>query len=170
MDSFFKKLGKQNYLLVLFILFILFNFLLNRFMPQGLALDIRFAYSASEAYHLLEMMGEETREKYLMVIWALDTPYMMIYFLLLVGLFSKTWKRRKFLFLPVAIVALDFLENVLVSTLIVTFPTENYILGYFASFFTTAKWVCVLGCVLFLIVGLVRNYVLRNQPDLDVKG
>lgn len=138
-------------------------------MPKGLALDTRFVYSASEAFNVLEMMGENIREKYLMVIWALDTPYMMIYFLLLVGIFSKTWKQKRFQFLPVAIVAFDFLENVLVSILLVTFPTENYLLGYFASFFTSAKWVCVLGYLIILIVGFGRNYLLRKQPDFDVK-
>lgn len=170
METFFKKLSKPSNLLGLFSLFVLFNILLKRFMPKNLALDIRFAYSANEAYDLIRIMGESTREKYLIVIWTLDTPYMFIYFLLLLGLVSKILKQKKFLVLPFVIVGLDFFENVFVSSLLVSFPLENQFLGYFASFFTTTKWLFVGLCMAFLVIGLIRNYVLKNQPNLDRKG
>ncbi|SFT86048.1 hypothetical protein SAMN04489724_2387 [Algoriphagus locisalis] len=170
MKTIFKKLDKSSYLLLLFALFILFNFLLIYFMPKDYALDIRFAYSASEAFGVLNSMGQNLRKKYLLVIWLLDTPYLVVYLLLLVGLIRKLWKNKVLIYLPLAIVLLDFFENLMVTGLLLSFPSENMVLAYLASFFTTTKWVCVALCVVFLLTGLVKNYVLKNQPDLDLNG
>lgn len=169
MKTNFKFLDKPSSLVILFALFILFNFFLNRFMPPDLALDLQFAYSAGEAFKAIESMGGNMREQYLIVIWALDAPYIIVYLLLLSGLISKIWKQKKFLILPLIIAGLDFFENLMVSSLLLNFPSESKLLGYFASFFTTTKWLSVGICVVFLIVGLVRNYVLRKETDLDLK-
>lgn len=170
MKTIFKSLKKPTSLVVLFVLFISFNFLLNRFMPPNLALDLRFAYSASEAFSVLNSMGESMRMQYLLVIWGLDTPYMVFYLLLLIGLICKIWKQRCLILLPVVTVLLDLFENMTVSGLILRFPTESVTLGYLASFFTTTKWLCVGACVVYLIIGLVRNYMQKNNPGLDLNS
>ncbi|WP_323822444.1 hypothetical protein [Algoriphagus sp. C2-6-M1] len=169
MKAIFKILDKPLSLVVLFVLFVLFNFLLNRFMPTDLALDLRFAYSGSEGIRVIKSMSASIRERYLMGIWVLDTPYMLVYLLLLSGLISKIWKQKKFLVLPFAIVCLDFFENLMVSGLLLSYPSERLILGYLASFFTTSKWLSVGICVVFILAGLIRNYILKNERDLHLK-
>ncbi|MEB2777584.1 hypothetical protein SYJ56_19870 [Algoriphagus sp. D3-2-R+10] len=169
MKTIFKFLDKPSNLVILFALFLFFNFLLISFISPYQVLDLRFAYSANEAFKVIKNMGESMRGKYLFVIWALDSPYMIVYLLLLIGLIRKLWKQKKFLILPFIIAGLDLFENIMVSSLLLSFPFESKLLGYFASFFTTTKWLCVGVCVVFLIVGLVRNYVFRKEPNLDLK-
>jgi hypothetical protein len=168
MKTIFKTLEKPLPLVLLFALFISFNFLLNRYMPPNLALDLRIAYSANEAFRVLHIMGESMRSQYLLVIWALDTPYMIFYLLLLIGLISKVWKEKGFIILPVVTVLLDLFENLAVSGLILRFPSESVTLGYTASFFSTTKWLFVGACLIYIIVGLVRNYVLKRRLALDL--
>lgn len=170
MKTIFKELEKPFILVLLFALFITFNFLLNRYMPPNLALDLRFAYSAREAFNILNSMGEGMRQQYLMVIWALDTPYMIFYLLLLIGLNCKVWKQKCLIVLPVITVLLDLFENISVSGLILKFPSESVTLGYMASFFSTTKWLFVGACILYIIVGLIRNSLLNRRPDLDLNS
>ncbi|PZX55754.1 hypothetical protein [Algoriphagus chordae] len=170
MDSLFKKLDKPAILLALAATFILMNLLLNILMPKGLALDLRFAYSANEAYAALENMGEKLREQYLIVIWTVDMPYILVYFLLLTGIFRKLLTGKNILILPLVVAMLDLMENLLVSGLILSFPTEHIFLGYLASFFTSSKWLFVGACLVYILLGLLRKYLPKSPGDLDLKG
>ncbi len=170
METIFKKLGKPSILLVLFALFILFNILLGYFMPMSLALDLRFAYSANEAYTSLKSMGSTVRENYIIVIWVLDSAYMVVYLLLFCSLIIRVLNVRSLIILPFLVFILDLFENLAVTILLLRFPSESQVLGLIASFFTSTKWLVVgLFCFAF-ITYLIRNYILKNQPNQDLKG
>lgn len=170
MGSIFKKLDNPVNLLVLFVLFISLYLLLNYFIPRDLALDLQFAYSANEAYESLKTMGAEVRERYLVVIWILDTAYMLVYLLLFSGLIVRCLKSRSLAVFPLAIFILDLFENITVTLLLLKFPEESQTFGYMASFFTTTKWLAVGFFSVIFLSSLVRCYILRNQPDLDMNG
>ncbi|SFB33749.1 hypothetical protein [Algoriphagus aquimarinus] len=168
MEAIFRKLERPPSLLALVVLFALFNLLLNYFMPRELALDVRFAYSANEAYNSIQSMGPKVRENYLAVIWILDTAYMLVYLLLFSILIMKISKRKLLVILPLVIFILDLFENLMVTFLLLKFPVESQVLGFIASFFTTTKWLTVGAfCVIFIFC-VIRNYVLKNQPDLKL--
>ncbi len=170
METIFKKLGKPSILLVLSALFILLNLLLGHFMPMNLALDMQFAYSANEAYTSLKSMGSTVRENYIIVIWVLDSAYMVVYLLLSCSLIVRVLNVRSLIVLPFLVFILDLFENLAVTILLLRFPSESQILGFIASFFTTTKWLVVgLFCFAF-ITYLIRNYILKNQPNQDLKG
>jgi len=168
MKEIFRKLSKSSSLLVLLVLFILFNLLLNYFMPRDLALDVRFAYSANEAYDSLKSMGPKVRENYLIVIWALDTAYMVVYLLLFSAFMVRFMKSKALAIFPFLVFILDLCENLMVTILLIKFPVENQVLGFIASFFTTSKWLVVGFFSVSFISYLIRNYVLKNQPDLNL--
>ncbi|WP_425638199.1 hypothetical protein ACPUEN_02190 [Algoriphagus yeomjeoni] len=170
MKVIFKTLEKSSILAFLFALFVCFNILLNLYMPPKLALDLRFAYSASEAFSVLQTMGGSMRKQYLLIIWVLDMPYMIFYLLLLIGLICKIWKKKCLIILPIVTVLLDLFENLTVSVLILRFPSESFTLGYLASFFSTTKWIFVGACLLYIIVGLIRNLLNRRRTDLDLNS
>lgn len=170
MQIIFKKLGKPSILVVLLTLFFLFIVLLNYFMPRSLALDVRFAYSANEAYELLNSMGPTLRNNYLFVIWGLDTSYMVIYLLLFSSLIVKFLNSKFLAVLPLLIFTLDFFENLMVTILLLRFPVESHVLGFIASFFTTTKWITVGVFWITFLSCLIYNYLFKNQPDLDLKG
>lgn len=164
METIFKRLGKPSILLVLFFFFILLNILLGHFIPMSLALDLRFAYSANEAYSSLKSMGATLREKYILVIWVVDTAYMVVYLLLFCSLIVRLLYIKFLLVLPFLIFILDLFENLTVTILLMNYPLKSQVLGLVASFFTTAKWLVVgVFCIAF-ITYLIRNYLLKDQP------
>jgi hypothetical protein len=52
------------------------------------------------------------------------------------------------------ILFLDFLENISVFYLLNIFPEHSFKIGFFASFFTTTKWVFVGNIIMLLLGGL----------------
>jgi hypothetical protein len=170
MQMIFKKLGKRSNLLVLFALFILLIFLLNYFMPRSLALDVHFAYSSKEAYGLLESMGPNLRANYLLIIWILDSAYMVTYLLFFSSLIIKVLNSKYLAALPLLIFTLDLIENVTVTILLLKYPIQSQVLGLIASFFTTTKWLSVGVFWIIFLACLVYHYVLKNQSDLDLNG
>jgi hypothetical protein len=162
MKSLFAFLDKSKNLLLLACLFLLFNFLLGHFMPKEFALDLKFAYSADEAYLALGSMNWELRKVYRAGVWFLDMPYMLIYTLFFTGILLKLWRTKRVVWLTLSIFLMDLIENILVLRLLKTFPGRSEILAMMCSCFSTAKWTLVTIMVLMIFIGLV-NY-LRHFP------
>ena len=156
MKSLFVFLGKGKNLLLLACLFLLFNFLLSHFIPKEYALDLKFAYTADEAYLALGSMNWELRNVYRVVVWFLDMPYIFVYTLLFTGILLKLWRSRKVVWLTLSIFLMDLLENLLVLRLLKTFPGRSEVLAILCSFFSTAKWTLVIIMVLMIFIGLVN--------------
>jgi hypothetical protein len=156
MKSLFVFLGKGKNLLLLACLFLLFNFLLSHFIPKEYALDLKFAYSADEAYLALGSMNWELRNVYRVVVWFLDMPYIFVYTLLFTGILLKLWRSRKVVWLTLSIFLMDLLENLLVLRLLKTFPGRSEVLAILCSFFSTSKWTLVIIMVLMIFIGLVN--------------
>jgi hypothetical protein len=162
MRSLFEFLSKSKNLLLLACLFILFNFLLGSFIPKEYALDLKFAYTADEAYLALGSMNWEIRNIYRMGVWFLDMPYMVIYSLFFTGILFRLWRSRKVAWLTLSILLMDLMENILVLRLLKTFPGRNESLAMYCSLFSTIKWTLVVVMVMMIFIGLV-NY-LRHIP------
>ncbi|MEP0713989.1 hypothetical protein [Algoriphagus sp.] len=169
MKMLLRRLGSRSNLAILFALFLLFIVLLNYYMPRSLALDVKFAYTADEAYTTLKSMGPALRAEYLYIIWVLDSTYMVIYLLLFSSLIVKFLNNKLIAILPLLIFIFDLLENIMVTSLLLKYPTESHILGFVASFFTTTKWLIVAVFWITFLGSLLHHYLLKNQPNLDLK-
>ena len=165
MKSLFEFLGKGKNLLLLACLFLLFNFLLSHFIPKEYALDLKFAYSADEAYLALGSMNWELRNVYRVVVWFLDMPYMLIYTLFFTGILLKLWRSKKVVWLTLSIFLMDLIENLLVLRLLKTFPGRSEVLPIFCSFFSTTKWTLVIIMVMMIFIGLVNYF--RHIPTVQ---
>ncbi len=163
-ESIFQFLGRRRNLIILFVLFLMFNVGLGWMMPKEHALDLKFAYSASEAYAALEDMGPAQRESYKIGIVSLDMPYIPVYCLLFSGLLVRVWKRRAAAWLPLAIAVMDLLENLSVLVLLALFPAKNETMGLAASFFSTSKWALIALLAIALVFGLISTVVFRRHP------
>lgn len=167
MKSLFQFLSKGRNLILLFCLFLLFNCLLNSFMPKEYALDLKFAYSVQEAYGALEQLDSNQREIYRFGIWIFDMPYMVVYCLFCSGILIKLWKNKKTAWLPVAILVMDLFENLMVLRILKLYPVQNETLAILASGFTTAKWVFVGILVLVLLSGLFFLFGTRKYSSVN---
>ncbi|WP_026969876.1 hypothetical protein [Algoriphagus terrigena] len=162
MKQFFQSLSKPGSLCLLAGLFLLFNFLLSSTMPKEHALDLMFAYSADDAYGALAKMDLSQRETYRIGIWALDMPYMAVYFLLFSGLLIRLLKNTKVAWLPFGVLVMDLFENLSVLKILALYPVQNMSMASVASLFTTSKWVLVVVLLVVLVFGLLSNSFSRK--------
>lgn len=125
-------------------------------MPKDYALDLKFAYTFSEAYQALSAMDLDTRKFYRFGIWALDFPYMIVYSLFFGGVLYRLWSSRNLLLLPFLVAVFDFFENLMVLRLLKIFPEPNRMMTLIASAFTTLKWLSVGVMVLTILWGIWR--------------
>ncbi|TFV94341.1 hypothetical protein E4S40_09930 [Algoriphagus kandeliae] len=148
----------KKILIALFFLLVALNLSLSFFMPKDHALDLKFAYTFSEAYQSLSEMDLDTRKFYRFGIWALDFPYMIVYSLFFAGILYRFWRSQTLITLPFLVAAFDLFENLIVLRILKLFPEPNRLLTLLASGFTTLKWLTVGVMVLVLIVGVWRYY------------
>ncbi|MBC6365925.1 hypothetical protein DDT91_03910 [Algoriphagus sp. AK58] len=158
MHALFEFVGKSKNLFFLGFLFLSFNFLLFNFMPKEYALDLKFAYTAEEAYLALGHLDQAQREYYRIGVWALDMPYMVIYTLFFIGVLNTLWNSRRFVGLPVGILVMDFFENILILKILKIYPRQDELLVMTASCFSTVKWLLV-GFLLILIVAGILSWI-----------
>jgi len=131
-------------------------------MPKEHALDLMFAYSADDAYEALTKMDLSQRETYRTGIWALDMPYMAVYFLLFSGLLIRVLKSIKLAWLPFGVLVMDLFENLSVLKILALYPVQNMSLASVASLFTTSKWVLVAVLLVVFVCGLLSNLFSRK--------
>ncbi len=135
-------------------------------MPPELVLDLKFAYSAQEAYQSLQEMGESRRSDYITCLLIFDIPYMVIYSLLFIQLLNFLWKDNRFQIICFGILGFDLLENVAVFILVNIFPVYSPAFGFVASFFTSAKWICVGILVLVVFVGALKRLFSKDRRGI----
>ncbi|WP_157963192.1 hypothetical protein [Algoriphagus litoralis] len=162
MKSPLQILSNWKILLLLFALVLLANFLLGQFMPKEQALDLKFAYSAKEAYDSILQLDENGLKRYRFGILALDMPYILIYGLFFSGVMFKLWGRPWTILIPISIMVLDFFENVMVLEMLGHLPEQHLNLGSLASIFTTGKWIFVSILGLSILSGLIRNLFFKK--------
>jgi hypothetical protein len=110
-------------------------------------LDIRFHYSAEEAFQALDRYGTAGRALYLRFL-AADCIFAPIYgfaFALLMtrlsrGILSPSSRLNRINLLPLLIVTSDLAENTFIFLLIQTYPKQNYLVGSLAGIATLTKW------------------------------
>lgn len=158
----FLSLSRRSVLILLTLLFLIFNFLLNYFLPSEYALDLKFAYTVEQAYNAIGSLSKPDRDLYRIGILALDFPYMFVYGMLASGLLYLIWKNPKVLFIPLGIVLFDLIENILIIQILDSYPVEKPIMVTWASIITTCKWLTVGLLALFLIGGVVKFYLTKN--------
>jgi hypothetical protein len=124
-----------------------------------LPLDLRFLYAPAEAHAALESLGADGRRLYAIVELSVDVVYPLAYgllFYLLIRWFAARSTPTRSLDaasrIPLAAMALDWLENVFILAMIATFPARSDSLARVASGVTAIKLLCFalsIGLVLY---------------------
>lgn len=162
-----------------FLLFNFSNFTIHISNPQlihisggeGL-LDAKLFYTAQQAYSSLTRYGEEGRALYRNFL-AADFIFALCYgfafsmfFTRLIRAFRQTeswW--TKFNLLPLSIAMADYVENIFISCLLISYPQNIPVLGTLAGIATLSKNLLIFASLLFLAAGtfflLVRKIKAR---------
>ncbi|TDQ19534.1 hypothetical protein DFQ04_1357 [Algoriphagus boseongensis] len=167
MKSFFEKISTKLVLVILALLFIWFNLMLNQFLSKDHALDLKFAYTAEQAYLSIGQLSFDQRKLYRFGIWALDMPYLLVYSIFLSGILYRLWGIRKIVFLPFVAAFFDLFENLMILRILKVFPRHEDFLAICASVCTSLKWISVLFIFLGIVIGLFKTLYFRQTVPFN---
>jgi hypothetical protein len=129
--------------------------------------DMMLWYTPSDLYEMAETYGPEGRQAYIRARFTFDVAWPLVYGFFLVTaiswLFGKgfakdsPWQLANLV--PLAAMALDFLENISTSIVMARYPAETPLIAALAPLFTLLKWVLVGGSMLLVVVGVVAAIV-----------
>ena len=137
-------------------------------------LDLRFAYTADQAFAALTAYGPTGREFYLLIELTADVLYPIIYSLFFSLAILFFWERAggrwpilaRLALLPFVGLIADYLENAGLITLLLNYPAQLPTLALLTSLFTSIKWIMAGLSLVALTLSLVAAVITRLQkPD-----
>ena len=162
----FKKLTTLRFFLLFLILTIIVVVAMGNVTPQILALsggapilDIRPGYTFADVEHLFTVLGEQGRQLYT-TLQVLDLVFPLVYgmtlTLALTGVITRLLPEghpmEKAVSLPILGMIFDYLENITIATLIVSYPNLSPLTVSVASTFTQLKWSCIILALVLLVI------------------
>lgn len=125
--------------------------------------DLSFMYSTSDLYEMAQSYGADGRGLYVKARFTFDLVWPLVYTLFLVTsiswLFGRAlpeksiWQRANLV--PLLAMALDYLENLSTSIVMVRYPARTAVVDVFATIFTPVKWIFVSLSFMLLLIGVM---------------
>jgi len=152
--------------LTLFVLFALFILpVQTRSVRTSPIPDLTLVYSASDLYGMAEAYGPQGRLDYVHIRLSFDLAWPLVYgFFLATAMgwaFGKAFppasRWRLATLLPLAGVALDFLENLSTSLVMLRFPAITPVADMLSPVFTFSKWTVLGISLIFLAAGCLTG-------------
>ncbi|MEY4927499.1 MAG: hypothetical protein RI894_1935, partial [Bacteroidota bacterium] len=129
-------------------------------------LDLALAYSPDAAYaNYLDKYSDAARSIYLKT-ECLDLLYPLCYGLFFACLLTAAWRGTNYLYLnivPLIAIIFDYLENIGVFALLLSYPTHLPFMAAWASGFGTIKWALAAASLLLLLVGFGKKLVYQKN-------
>jgi hypothetical protein len=133
-------------------------------------LDLQiFGYSPQRAFEILDNQSKQGREVYMAAELSADIVYPFIYSILFssilfffvkkVNLLEKPF--GKVIFLPFLTLALDWIENVFIVSILINYDSHPTNLVTIASIFTLLKWSSI-GLILLSFLGLLGCLIFKK--------
>jgi len=128
--------------------------------PSFASLDQKLWYTPQQAYDTIAVYTPQQRQSAVLVHLTVDAVYPLVYgfffSLLLVLLFRRVAPKQEELALfPWRAVLADYLENLGLVILFLTYPTPFSLLAWITAIFTALKWIQLGLAFLALAVGIV---------------
>ena len=172
-----SKLANGKIILLLLFLFLLANLvIIPAIYPKFQTLDTLSSYTPAKAYELISSYGEQGRQFYAVIETTLDVLYPLVTALLFSLMILYTFKRAfpgnnriwYLSLLSYAVLLADYLENICVVIMLLSYPREIIAVARISNFFTIAKFVLTPLQLLF-IVGLVGWLIraIRSRHSME---
>lgn len=173
MNGVIKKLASWKVCLIFTGLFLVYLFFIlpneaqrSSLVTGGLASpDTKFMYSTEFLSDLISEYSPEARADYVRAKIRFDILWPLVYGIWLtsvLGLIAKRLKRFRILpWLPMAAVIFDYLENLVISIAMLTFPNMPSIVVNSAPVLTMLKWGALNGSIVLAVLLLMYMIVMR---------
>lgn len=127
--------------------------------------DTEMMYSGEDLYEIAKSYGEEGRRIYVTIRWTFDVIWPLVYLFFLLSLTVQLAKPSRYKWIhklyivSIAATLFDYLENTLVTIVMVAYPKEMFFIGSLASVASMLKWLILsLAFVLVVVIVVVRLY------------
>ena len=178
---FLERRATGRVILVLLGLFLLFTLVIFPLLTSQLTqlsngvslIDNEFSYTPETAYQMLTSYGPQGRPLYMAITLTADLAYPLVYGLLLslamVYFFRNTFSEDSIVqgavYIPLAALIADYLENICLVILLAAFPNWMEGLAQAANVFTGLKWGLLLTSILLAIAGLIA-WLFKGRQSL----
>jgi hypothetical protein len=177
------KLATGRWVIVFLLLVIAINaFVLPAIYPRFETLDMQSSYSPEKAYQLIASYGEGGRQSYALIELTLDLIYpilsalmfssLTIYFFRRIFPLNSFWQKLPLLGPIVMIV--DYLENISIVTMLLSYPRRLDLLARAANIFTVTKFILSDLELVLMLIGLlgwlgksVYIWIKRNTGEMS---
>ncbi len=125
--------------------------------------DTMFAYTPDQVYQKIPAYGVQGRQLYALTELTIDLVYPALYNLFLILTMTLVFRQafpgqsawQKLRYLPFAVWASDYAENICIAILLLSYSQRLNALAWVASFFTTTKWSVGIASLGLVVMGLV---------------
>ncbi len=136
-------------------------------------IDNEFSYTPEKVFQMVTSYGSQGRPLYITITLTADLVYPLIYGLLMMlamtffyrSSFARDSIFQGWVYIPLAAVAADYLENACLVILLATYPNWIEWLAQAANIFTGLKWGLLLISITLTLVGLVA-WLVKGRPGL----
>lgn len=167
MRHIFNNYSSNRNIILLAILVMFFNIGLTLYFSDinNKLLDIKFFYSASEAYEIISSYGPEGRSTYIKGLLLLDYLYPIAYSLLFSFIIYRLSNKYLISLVPFLILIFDYIENSGIIYLLLTYPKENTLIATIAGFSTAIKWIFVIISILIIIYFAQKKLFKKSKNE-----
>lgn len=147
----------SSLIFMLFIMFVLpyISVLSEELTSAAGSPDLLFSFSITKLHEIRMSYGVAGRRNYVFLRWTFDIVWPLVYtFFLLSSImyFSKNRNKRIILmFVPIVAIMLDFLENILATIYMLSYPKEVILIGYSLMTVSMLKWIVLMSSFIVLI-------------------
>lgn len=128
--------------------------------------DTELLLSGEQLYNIAESYGEEGRSTYILLRWTFDVVWPIVYMMFLLSFIIVLGKGirlkvTKYLYLlPIVAAGFDYLENTMVTIIMLRFPIKMYLFGTLTSYASLMKWITLNGAFLAVVViGVIKLWL-----------
>lgn len=140
-------------------------------------LDVTLGYLPQSALQAVEAYGASGRTWYLITQWTADLlfpiAYTFLFSLILASLYHRAFSPdsafQNLRWAPIGMMGFDYLENITISLLMLTYPNSPLALAVIASIASLLKWVLAATAGIALLAGLV-TLIRKSFPQPYQKG
>lgn len=149
--------------LALFVLFIAFVLPVQTKQMDADTPDLSLVYAPADLYRMADSYGADGRQEYIRIRFSFDVIWPLVYtFFLLTATgwafgkaFAPVSRWRLAVLVPLAGIALDFLENLSTSLVMFRYPNHTQVVDALAPVFTFSKWLTLGAGFVLLLVGMI---------------
>ena len=176
-DKIKQRASRKNtlvFLIIALVTFVLIGAVAMAMMDQSgiLAfLDMRFFYTFDDVTEYLTALGE-TGRTYFIYQKIIDSFFPIGYGLGIALALGYIFRMRdikspwhSIILIPIIAAIFDYLENILLTTQIVSFPNISEVIVSIAAIITLIKWIFLLSSIVLLFVAVLIFVVKKRTPD-----